>query len=82
MCEKVGLMIVYDDNDSLRREEILGVTRFEGAAIGTKGGGVKQQASSISSSCKKQLRKVYVYKSNIMYKNWCKQCFTTWIFKH
>ena len=38
-------MIVYDDNDSLRREEILGVTRFEGAAIGTKGGGVKQQAS-------------------------------------
>ena len=55
MCEKVGLMIVYDDNDSLRREEILGVTRFEGAAIGTKGGGVKQQASTISSSCKKHL---------------------------
>ena len=41
------MMIVYDDNDSLRREEILGVTRFEGAAIGTKSGGVKQQASQI-----------------------------------
>ena len=43
MCERVGLMIAYDDNDSLRREEILGVSRFEGAAVGTKTAGIKQQ---------------------------------------
>ena len=43
MCEKIGLMLAYDDNDSLRREEVLGVSRFEGAAIGTKTSGVKLQ---------------------------------------
>ena len=44
MCERVGLMIAFDDNDSLRREEILGVSRFEGAAVGTKTAGAKRQA--------------------------------------
>ena len=44
MCERVGLMIACDDNDSLRKEEILAVSRFEGAAVGTKGSGAKQQA--------------------------------------
>ena len=43
MFERVALMIVYDDNDSLRKEEILGVSRFEGAAVGTKTSGPKQQ---------------------------------------
>ena len=47
MCERVGLMLAYDDNDSLRREEVLGVSRFEGAAIGTKTSGVKQQVGYV-----------------------------------
>ena len=42
---KVGLMIAYDDNDSARREEVLAVSRFEGAAIGTKTSGVNKQVS-------------------------------------
>ena len=42
-CERIALMIAHDDNDSLRKEEILAVSKFEGAAIGTKGSGARQQ---------------------------------------
>ena len=47
---KVGLMIAYDDNDSARREEVLAVTRFEGAAIGTKTSGVNKQVKLLKGS--------------------------------
>ena len=43
ICSRVGLMIAYDDNDSARREEVLAVSRFEGAAIGTKTSGMNKQ---------------------------------------
>ena len=46
-CERIALMIAYDDNDSLRKEEILAVSRFEGAAIGTKGSGARQQVKDL-----------------------------------
>ena len=42
---KVGLMLAYDDNDSASCEKVLAVSRFEGAAIGTKTSGVNKQVS-------------------------------------
>ena len=47
VCEKVALMISYDDNDSLRKEEVLGVSRFDGGIIGSKGHGIKQLVGEI-----------------------------------
>ena len=40
-------MIAYDDNDSARREEVLAVSRFEGAAIGTKTSGMNKQVLNL-----------------------------------
>ena len=42
MCSKVGLLISWDDNDSLKNEELVGVVHFDGAIVGTKKDGVQQ----------------------------------------
>ena len=46
ICTKVGLLISWDDNDSMRNEEVVGVVRFDGAQIGTKKTGVQQLVSN------------------------------------
>lgn len=42
VCSKVGLLITWDDNDSLRNEENVGVIHFDGALVGTKKDGVQE----------------------------------------
>ena len=41
----MGLLISWDDNDSMRNEEVVGVVRFDGALVGTKKSGVQQLVS-------------------------------------
>ena len=45
MCSKVGLLISWDDNDSLKNEELVGVVHFDGALVGTKKDGVQEMVS-------------------------------------
>jgi len=45
--EKFGLLQVLDDNSSLKKEEILAVANFEGAATRTKAGGAQKQLSTL-----------------------------------
>ena len=42
MCSKIGLLISWDDNDSLKNEELVGVVHFDGALVGTKKDGVQE----------------------------------------
>ena len=42
VCSKVGLLISWDDNDSTKNEEGVGVVHFEGALVGTKKDGVQE----------------------------------------
>ena len=42
---KVGLMVSYDDLDSLNKEEMLGVVAFDGGNIGTKQDGLQKLVS-------------------------------------
>ena len=41
------MLISYDDNDSLRKEEVLGVSRFDGGIIGSKGQGIKHMVGEV-----------------------------------
>ena len=40
--ERVCLAVVYDDNSSKNKEEQLVITKFDGCAVGTKGGGIQK----------------------------------------
>ena len=44
--EKVCLPAVYDDNSSKSKEEALVMTKFDGFAVGTKGGGIQKMVIS------------------------------------
>ena len=42
ILEKVCLAAVYDDNSSKSKEDALVITKFDGCAVGTKGGGIQK----------------------------------------
>ena len=46
IMEKVCLATVYDDNSSKSKEEALVITKFDGGAVGTKGGGIQKMVGS------------------------------------
>ena len=42
ILSKVGMMVAYDDMDSISKEEGLGVLAFDGGNIGTKQDGLQK----------------------------------------
>ena len=52
----MGLLIAYDDMDSLSKEEQMGVLAFDGGNIGTKQDGLQKLVSKIQLSARAKWR--------------------------